>query len=452
MTIKKSIRLLLALLFLLLFAWIAFNILTDPFGVFGDPLLDWYSYNTTNNPRVAKIAWLQEHHEDYNAYVIGSSTAASYDPAELKEYLGLDFYNLFVYGSRAADYRDMVAFVLENYETEMIILNLGLHEADTSPQRSRDINYRMHALTTGEPLLPFYLRYAFCSPEYGLYKLQALGKDTELPQVFDVFLPDTGCYDKRVRDVERIGDPEAYLVAHHAQFATGTDGAALRYIDDCICAIADIRDMCAERDVELLVIASPLYAGLWEEYSQQSILDYMTALSQTVDYWDFSVSSLSLDERYFYDSIHFRNAVGSMILAEIFGNDAVWRPEDFGAKVTAENREDHLGTLFSDLPARDTASYTTNVPVLLYHHFAPETSDTVITPETFEEHIRLLAEAGYETVTCRQLVDYVLNGGSLPEKPICITLDDGYLSTYETARPSWSNTASPPPFSPSESP
>ena len=42
-----------------------FNILIDPFGVFGDPILDWYSYDETNNPRVAKLAWLEEHHDEY---------------------------------------------------------------------------------------------------------------------------------------------------------------------------------------------------------------------------------------------------------------------------------------------------------------------------------------------------------------------------------------------------
>ena len=39
----------------------AFNYLTDPFGAFGDPLFQWFSYDETNNPRVAKTTWLEEH-------------------------------------------------------------------------------------------------------------------------------------------------------------------------------------------------------------------------------------------------------------------------------------------------------------------------------------------------------------------------------------------------------
>ena len=47
-----------------------FNVLTDPFGVFGDPMLDWWSYNMTNNPRTAKLAYLEDHWEDYDSYLI----------------------------------------------------------------------------------------------------------------------------------------------------------------------------------------------------------------------------------------------------------------------------------------------------------------------------------------------------------------------------------------------
>ena len=74
-----------------------FNVLADPFGVFGDPILDWYGYNETNNPRTAKLVWLEEHHGDFDSYIIGSSSAASYSVEELNEYLDASFYNLFVY-------------------------------------------------------------------------------------------------------------------------------------------------------------------------------------------------------------------------------------------------------------------------------------------------------------------------------------------------------------------
>ncbi|MDE7041908.1 MAG: polysaccharide deacetylase family protein, partial [Oscillospiraceae bacterium] len=158
------------------------------------------------------------------------------------------------------------------------------------------------------------------------------------------------------------------------------------------------------------------------------------ALAQVVDFWDFSCTPLSYDSRYFYDASHFRNAVGSMVLAEIFGNDEVYRPEDFGTYVTAENCGAYLDKPAASAP--DPADYTAEVPVLMYHHFSEtETGDIVVRPETFALHMQTLRDAGYQAVTVQEMIDYVYDGAPLPDKPVCITMDDGYLSNYETALP-----------------
>lgn len=76
------------------------------------------------------------------------------------------------------------------------------------------------------------------------------------------------------------------------------------------------------------------------------------------------------------------------------------------------------------------------VPILMYHNIIDNpTEDSEISPERFEEQIKRLNLEGYTTVTMHDLVDYVENGKELPEKPICITFDDGYLSNYEIAYP-----------------
>jgi len=76
------------------------------------------------------------------------------------------------------------------------------------------------------------------------------------------------------------------------------------------------------------------------------------------------------------------------------------------------------------------------VPVLLYHHFAAEaTADTVVSSTRFREQMTALKEAGFTAVTLQQLVDYVERGRSLPEKPVLITMDDGYTSNLTIAAP-----------------
>ena len=76
------------------------------------------------------------------------------------------------------------------------------------------------------------------------------------------------------------------------------------------------------------------------------------------------------------------------------------------------------------------------VPILMYHHFDTDAAnDMTVSPEAFEEHIASLCAEGYTSVSFEELRSYVKNGTPLPEKPICITMDDGYLSNYDIAYP-----------------
>lgn len=76
------------------------------------------------------------------------------------------------------------------------------------------------------------------------------------------------------------------------------------------------------------------------------------------------------------------------------------------------------------------------LPVLLYHHFAEEvTADTVVSPQMFRAQITVLKEAGYSTVTLAQIIAYVDQGTPLPDKPVLITIDDGYTSNLTIAAP-----------------
>ena len=71
-----------------------FNAAVDPFGIFGDRLFSWWSYDMTQNPRTAKIGYLDRCHENYDAYIIGCSKTSSFPTDRLNELYGASFYNL----------------------------------------------------------------------------------------------------------------------------------------------------------------------------------------------------------------------------------------------------------------------------------------------------------------------------------------------------------------------
>ena len=80
---------------------------------------------------------------------------------------------------------------------------------------------------------------------------------------------------------------------------------------------------------------------------------------------------------------------------------------------------------------------STRIPILMYHHFADDGSNpgTTISAELFESQIKALRDAGYTAITFEQLCGYVFDGEPLPQRPIVITIDDGYTSVYEVAYP-----------------
>ena len=76
------------------------------------------------------------------------------------------------------------------------------------------------------------------------------------------------------------------------------------------------------------------------------------------------------------------------------------------------------------------------LPVLMYHHFDDTSKDgTVVTPGRFREQMTALREAGYEAVTVPQVIAFVREGTPLPDKPVLITMDDGYTSNLDIAAP-----------------
>lgn len=78
------------------------------------------------------------------------------------------------------------------------------------------------------------------------------------------------------------------------------------------------------------------------------------------------------------------------------------------------------------------------LPIIMYHGILKEEKRQgkfVISPKQFEDDLLYLQEQGYHTVVMRDVIDYVMNGTPLPEKPIMLTFDDGYFNDYVYAYP-----------------
>ncbi|MFA5047635.1 MAG: polysaccharide deacetylase family protein [Patescibacteria group bacterium] len=80
------------------------------------------------------------------------------------------------------------------------------------------------------------------------------------------------------------------------------------------------------------------------------------------------------------------------------------------------------------------------VPILMYHYIEPVPTSTplphlYLNPQIFEDQLKTIKNASYNTVFVRDIGENIVNGKSLPDKPIALTFDDGYEDFYTNIFP-----------------
>ena len=76
------------------------------------------------------------------------------------------------------------------------------------------------------------------------------------------------------------------------------------------------------------------------------------------------------------------------------------------------------------------------IPVLLYHRVGYTAGGLTVTPEQLSNDLNYLANYGYTSISLEQFKSFILDRPAiLPDKPVLITFDDGYLDNYENAFP-----------------
>jgi len=82
------------------------------------------------------------------------------------------------------------------------------------------------------------------------------------------------------------------------------------------------------------------------------------------------------------------------------------------------------------------------INVLMYHHIQDEETakkngqmKLTVTPDFFRKHLQYLKDNQYNVINITDLKKFFNNGESLPNKPVLITIDDGYKDNYEFAYP-----------------
>ncbi len=404
------------------------NLLADPFGVFGDIIMRWPSATMTNNPKAAKYAYIDEHVGEFEAFIIGPSGSSGISPSAVEEYTGLKCYNMFNYGADMAYTQRLARYLVENHSPKHIILVMPVISASIYDMPPEDITYY-------QPLKNFWRApFLLADPKFAAKKILNYTRRGYVQQTFNVFNAADGTYDKTRREIEPISDISAYLEVYPEFADMPSHPIPLEFIDENIEALRKIKILCDSQNITLTVLAQPMLRDEIAQYDPEEVARFFEGIAEVTPFWSFVNSPVSNDPRYFYDMTHYRNSVGDMMLAKVFGaGDNGYMPENFGELVTTENSSGAAASIFEEVPP---VPHQKGLTVLMYHHLS-EFGDRgeTISISRFREQMHAVKDAGGNTVSVKELIAYVYDGAELPDNPVLITFDDGYMSNYTYAFP-----------------
>ena len=107
------------------------------------------------------------------------------------------------------------------------------------------------------------------------------------------------------------------------------------------------------------------------------------------------------------------------------------------APVAGKGTDDPKQTPSSTSAAKTVAvDKTAQVVVLCYHRVEGTAGGTLsISPELFEQHMQRLKDHGIAVISMQDFLAWRRNEKTIPPKCALITIDDGYVSSFEVARP-----------------
>ncbi|MCI6086956.1 MAG: hypothetical protein MR711_12080 [Selenomonas sp.] len=305
----------LTILFLALGA--GYNYWNDTPGIFHR---DYNVPRPSMNRHFVKVRYLIEHPDKYDAYCFGSSRVGQISFENLAN--GHSYYNMTYSMGLPEDFRKDLELMLRHHVTVRQIL-IGLDEFSFRLDPAIvDADY--YKIPYQENNLRTYIAYLFRTPSKP-YRWES-------GQIYDIENTGRVLLGNRDEAIER--NPEE----HRKKVATDlVDIRPGNRIPETLEAMRQIKNICDENNIELIVFINPIEHRTYEATNLDEFNDFKQGLAKIMPYYDFSgLNRITTDDYYYYEPSHYRPIVGDMIIHRIFDmpKDA---ETDFGKYVEQAN-------------------------------------------------------------------------------------------------------------------
>jgi hypothetical protein len=213
-----------------------------------------------------------------------------------------------------------------------------------------------HPLVTGKNLLVFYREYFFRSAKFFRdlrkfvnHAVLNRSKVKEIRGGFDVY--ETGRMIVPVWEEQIERDPAGHAKKDVFNKPTHYEGDRIEATLRDMRELANIAEM---NGIRLTVFINPIHRTTYLDTNLSQLFTFKRKLAQITDYYDFSgLNSITTNNYNYFETSHYREKIGDMMVSRMFGSPKINIPDNFGVRVTSRTAEAHLEGLCSQLQKAD---------------------------------------------------------------------------------------------------
>ena len=290
---------------------LAYNTWNDTSGLFNT---DFSQPRPEPAQHFVKMRYLIAHPDKYDAYCFGSSRVGNIDLKKIDD--GYRYYNMTYAMGVPADWLGDLKILLAHHVTIRRVM-LGLDESfqimpPVHEGTSLFVPYRENNFKT-------YLNFLFRMPSKP-YRWEDRSKDPDMyhNSLYDIY--DSGRPLHDAPDQRIDADPDAHRQAV-ANKVAGMDfhQSFPDQVEQTLAELQEIKNICDANGIDLIVFINPIEHGTYLSADQELFRKFRTGLAKITPYYDFSgLNYITLDDYYYYETIHYRPIVGDQIIHRIF--------------------------------------------------------------------------------------------------------------------------------------
>ncbi|NPA81272.1 MAG: hypothetical protein GXO31_01555 [Epsilonproteobacteria bacterium] len=330
------------LTFSFIFLVAALNYVIDPYYIFHSEFLKTNEYI---NERYNKVEYLRKAHTKYNSYIFGSSRASCLVNEDFERYIpNSRFYNMTMSVATLSEESRILVFMIKNgYKIDNIILSVDMDINLHYDFHNNDyLRYNHYLITKENPLLFYYRYLSAFSYEVMWDKIEVnLGKREKSPHAF-YDLENSGRFFFKTQEKKIAKDQKAYIKSVLDLNINKVSRVIVlkdKIFEKNMEAYKNIVSLCKKHDINLIVLIPPHNYNVMNKMDINSYLTLLKRMAEIYPFWNFSgYNRVTMDNRYFYESVHFRPIVSPWIADRIFGKG----DKDFGEYVTKDNIDNYI--------------------------------------------------------------------------------------------------------------